>query len=395
MMFDRFLIILILAMFVIDTPTIVIADSNRSIGNPLLNEELHMVAAKGNVSEVKTLLEKGADPNFMYQGKSVMHWAAGQNYPEVVICLFNYGANPNQKEDEKGWTPLHWAIFKNNSDIIKILLEHHVNVNIQDNQGRTSLHLACQTGDDSIVAKVLSSGANVMIRDEQGRYPEDIALSKGYLGIADMILKQQDKQISEDEKLLLSAADSMDSSVVKELINRGVNVNCEATFSHHTPLHSVAWNGNCEIANMLIKAGAKIDARSGADVTPLYQAAKNFQLDMVKMLIRFGADVNVQTFDGTTPLHAPVCYTDVIPIAPENEMIACDIIEELVSKGGNVNAKSKTGDTPLHEAAKAGYCKAAECLLKHGSDKSIKNSNGFTPRDLAKQRNHFELAKML
>ena len=52
----------------------------------------------------------------------------------------------------------------------------------------------------------------------------------------------------------------------------------------------------------------------------------------------------------------------------------------------NVNVKDKNGNTPLHYAAASGSNSALRLLVSLGADKMIRNKNGQTPTELAKDR---------
>src|SRR5216683_1646897 len=67
--------------------------------------------------------------------------------------------------------------------------------------------------------------------------------------------------------------------------------------------HWAAMNGDAELAQTLLYAGASVRAttRIGA-YTPLILAAKNGGAAVMEPLLKAGADVNTQTSNGTTAL---------------------------------------------------------------------------------------------
>jgi len=92
--------------------------------------------------------------------------------------------------------------------------------------------------------------------------------------------------------------------------------------------------------------------------------------------------VNYQNGYGDTPLHIVSSWGDT------------DAINLLVSSGANINAQGETGFTPLHCAVEQDHPKALRALLSLGA-KSIKDSNGDTPIDLAKSLQHNECINVL
>lgn len=58
-----------------------------------------------------------------------------------------------------------------------------------------------------------------------------------------------------------------------------------------TPLHHACYNGHLDIVEVLVKAGAAVNAPAIGDATPLMRAIEACRLDMVYFLITAGADV--------------------------------------------------------------------------------------------------------
>jgi len=58
----------------------------------------------------------------------------------------------------------------------------------------------------------------------------------------------------------------------------------------------------------------------------------------------------------------------------------------LIQSGGEVNTQNICGWTPLHEASRYGHAEVITALLAAGADKTIKDKDGKTPHDLAKNQ---------
>ncbi|MEQ9404637.1 MAG: ankyrin repeat domain-containing protein [Cyclobacteriaceae bacterium] len=92
-------------------------------------------------------------------------------------------------------------------------------------------------------------------------------------------------------------------SLVEILIQKGADPNISANNQFRvTPLHSACAISNYEIADILLKHGADVNARQMSGVTPLHSAAHNGQFEISDLLIKHGADVNAKMEDGRTPL---------------------------------------------------------------------------------------------
>ena len=59
----------------------------------------------------------------------------------------------------------------------------------------------------------------------------------------------------------------------------------------------------------------------------------------------------------------------------------------MIQAGGEVNEQDEEdGSTPLHDASENGHVEVITALLAAGADKTIKNKDGRTPYDYAKNQ---------
>jgi ankyrin repeat protein len=87
---------------------------------------LYKAVKEGNISKVKRLLMRGADPNICdVHHLTPLHQAAYLGEKEIVELLLKYGAKVDL-DNGKGWTALHSAAvsggLKNRKEIISLLL---------------------------------------------------------------------------------------------------------------------------------------------------------------------------------------------------------------------------------------------------------------------------------
>jgi ankyrin repeat protein len=153
------------------------------------------------------------------------------------------------------------------------------------------------------------------------------------------------------------AAMHRDPEAVRSLLKDAADVNASQA-DRMTALHWAAMNGDLEMAQMLIYAGANVSAvtRLGA-MTPLHLAAKNGQAPVVDALLKAGASATVADAYGTTPL----MLASAAGIT--------DGVSALIAHGADVNAKeSVRGETALMYAAAYGRTETLKALLAHGAD---------------------------
>jgi ankyrin repeat protein len=150
------------------------------------------------------------------------------------------------------------------------------------------------------------------------------------------------------------------------------------------PLSLACTNGNAVMIEKLLKAGAKIDAALPTGETPLMTAARTGRVDAVKMLIDHGADLKaVETASGQTAL---------MWAAAEGH---ADVVRLLIARGADAHAKSKGGFTSLLFAAQTGSREVTRALLDAGVNINEPGGNGTTALVVATINRHTGFAQHL
>ncbi|MFH1116261.1 MAG: ankyrin repeat domain-containing protein [Pseudomonadota bacterium] len=134
------------------------------------------------------------------------------------------------------------------------------------------------------------------------------------------------------------------SGPIPFLVKVGADVNIGLVYA--------ASAGETSTADLLLRHGARVDARRGGDTgrTALMEAAARGRLETVKLLIGKGADLEVRLPNGWTALSV---------------------------------------------AADEGRSRAAALLLKSGAGADAKDRDGKTPMDIAKERGHTGVVEVL
>ncbi len=153
------------------------------------------------------------------------------------------------------------------------------------------------------------------------------------------------------------AAMHRDAAAVKALLTEGGDVNA-AQGDGMTALHWAARNGDVDLVQMLVYAGANVQATTRlGGYTPLHMAAKDGRAAVVEALLKAGADPKTPTSSGATAL--------MLAAAAGNT----DALTALLNHGADVNAReSAKGETALMFAAAYGRVDAVKLLLRHGAD---------------------------
>ncbi len=116
-----------------------------------------------------------------YNGRGLLHFAAGCSCLPVVQLLITIGADPNTS-DSGGHAPLYRVASTNGSidgsTIIRELVRAGAAMNHNGGVMRaTALHQAARFGDLEVAKALVDAGANPMARDKKGLTPLDRAVS--------------------------------------------------------------------------------------------------------------------------------------------------------------------------------------------------------------------------
>jgi ankyrin len=172
------------------------------------------------------------------------------------------------------------------------------------------------------------------------------------------------------------AAMKRDAAAVRALLQKKAGVNVPQV-DGTTALHWAVRADDLELADILIRAGAKVAVANREGVTPMQLAAMNGSAAMLRRLLSAGADPN-------TPLTQ---YGDTA-LMMASRTGNPDAIRVLLESGANVNAKEKWGGTtPLMWAVAEHHPAAVKVLIDAAADVSARsnfvgpaNGRGFEGR---------------
>jgi len=339
----------------------------------------------GDVAWAKALLEENPDlllaRNVRAGGMTPLHIVASDGNTELLKLLLTHHADVNAKNND-GWTPLHSAASSGKKDSVQLLLAGKADVNANSSSGETPLWQAAQGGHTEVAELLLAHGADINNEDNDGSTPLYMAARNRDIGIVKLLIAHNAdvNRGGGGWAPLNMAAVKGYKDVAEVLLAHKADVNNKIMKNGMTPLADAASYGYKDLVELLIAHNADVNAKDNDGDTPLHCAAFFGYGEVVKLLLAHNADVNARGDSGVTPLsHAVIKGRK-------------DVAEVLLAHEADVNAKDIYGNTALHLADSVDI---AELLITHGADVNATNRNGFTPLALAKAKHDEDLARLL
>ncbi len=358
-------------------------------------------AMRGDVQQVRALLERGADPNEAQgDGMTALHWAAHEGREELARLLVDEGAALDPVTRIADYTPLHLAARSGHGAVVRLLAEAGADVEARTGSGgATPLHLAAGAGSVEGVRALLDAGAVVDAPERSwGQTPLMFAASAGRTEVVRLLLERGADASRTTRVVDIPAMEAVDRTagevrnqvfdslraraedpanwrptpdqvraavLAAREVQRAQSVQEDAperefdeeVFAGYTGLvraqggltallHAVR-EGQAETALALLDGGAEIDQPSAGDRTsPLLMATINGHFDLALQLLERGADPNLASLAGATPLYTAI-NTQWAPKArypqqqayQQQQASYLDVMRALLEAGADPNAR--------------------------------------------------------
>lgn len=364
---------------------------------------------------------------------------------EEVKQAISRGADVNA-EDDKGWSPLMYAVASTitpikdelldtldplqhrdpSLEVAKALLEAGAKVNHQGNDGNTPLLLAVDDENIEMVKALLAVGADANISNQKDDFPLYIAeLDSQSNEIFLLLLKHANvdkRNEAGNTTLIFSAMNCENFENLEALIQAGADVNAQCAEGYTALMWACSKPAEAKFIELLLKHGARTEIKNYNGQTALHRAVCTKKTTaLVELLIKADADINAKDSRGYSPLLYAVDTTynedadkvallakagadlevmnewkeTALMVAIEN---APDTVPALLEAGAKVNAIcADDGKTPLIKAVwrKNPSVEVVKALLKAGADTSIKDQIGNTSLDYARDGRNSEIVDIL
>lgn len=368
----------------------------------------------------KILLKNGASVNQLNKSKeSALIIAMKYSTYSIAELLLQHSPN------FQNCIPLYFfsELFSitNLVEKLQLLFKYGYEVDQVDPVGNTLLMSACNLESLQFTALLLQAGANPnYINPQTNRCPLAIYSAKGNEQICQLLLDYGANVNGCEGTVspLTLAAKNNKQAVVQLLIARGASPNCVHP-EEYSPLIFLCEDGNLELVELLIKAGAEVNHQVLKNKkTALYAACEFDQYEIVQLLLSNGATItNSSTFSPL--LIAVTCnHIRILELLLQQPNIKVDtlftdenatalflgcakgffnVVQLLLDKGADPNkGREKDGNTPLLISCQKGFIRQVRILLQFGADPNLKRkTDSNTPLQISILRKEIEIQELL
>jgi ankyrin repeat protein len=317
-----------------------------------------------STGEILTLILK-QNPNLLGStllGRTLLTHAILCQNPNAVSFLLGIGATakfPIQTPYDE-FFPIHLASRLGNVDILRSLVSHGTEINVQTSAGDTALMVSARASMVDAFIELLKSGADLGLINMRGETAIKIANSSTFVpSVMDIITSVLESG---------GRINSSDSSVFSPL--------------HHMVRHGHA--GPLQ-TTILSSSAEELNRPDALGITPVMAATIHSQAESFRLLVMAGADIKATTPEGK-------CLLSFIKKMDSSTRYC---FEEILLKAALANIIVQDSFNALHYAAKKGDNASVVQLLKMGYESNCLDEEGYSPLMHAAMQGNYETCKIL
>lgn len=314
--------------------------------------------------------------------QSNVHQAVREGDLDRVQTLLHERPERIGQVDLVGNTALHWAVWSDNLEMVRLLLDHDSPIDTLNGSGRTPAVVALfgyhrwwrYEEKPEILELLVKSGAS---------YTLLMASTVGDLPRVEELLHEDPSRANEldscGRRPLSGAAGKGHAEIIQMLLKCGADPNAKEAISQGgMSLHLAASNGYVEIVRMLLDYGAVPEHWVDSSGDALSAAYSQGHKEILQLLYAHGGTMQLQVYAAehridviAEVLHLkPTLADEVLPYGwndDGNEELACDIMRLAIRYGARFeNASSWNLRWTLKK-----YPKLFRILHEHGADANI------------------------
>ncbi|TQV91901.1 ankyrin repeat protein [Cordyceps javanica] len=247
-----------------------------------------------------------------FDDRAAVHWAAIHGNLDAVKMLKQ---NLSLK-DRYGWNCLHLAVMHERYELVKYLMtEDELDLNATGNDGYTPLHLAIRRKETAMIRLLIEKRASINTVTIYGDMPFHEAIDKCELSVIESLIENgaefnNQKNVFSRGSTLYCAIERGNLDILDRLLqtDEGQKACLVKTTDGYTPLHAVVVQSHVtapEMAKMISKyLDGDVNPKDGNGRTPLHSAVDGGNLALIRTLLDLGATESLFLSDkwGETPL---------------------------------------------------------------------------------------------
>ena len=280
-----------------------------------------------------------------------------------IPCIALLGALPILLQAQPLSTPLKAAARQGRLGDVQRLLSSGVEADQRDEGGNTPLISAAYHGHADVVRLLLKHGATPAFRNQEGYAALDYAMERGHRQVAQALL-------SHWRSVALARNNPGEADVLALLLQvcqpesaprivPGIDLNRPNASGYGPLAMAVRW-GSLSWAKALIEAGADADAPSQSryNATPLMEATRDGRVDLAQVLLAAGAQVNARDKHGDHALNWAAFFGHA------------DLVQLLVERGSRLDYTGQSPENALQIATREGHARVVEILRRAAATSS-------------------------
>lgn len=308
---------------------------------------------------------------FNYDGErpcgSALHLAARNNQIETLRLLLDHGADIEIR-DLSRMTPLMLAVGCKSLTVVRELISRGANVMAEDSLKEIPFQQVHWSSSLPFLQYLIAAGTILERRHLFGaselmcRICQDNDVQT-VQWLFECDLKDLDRTIIPSNMIPWAARHGAEESLylVNKLLHCGADVNSMDFFRGESALHSACDTAKLSVVKVLLERGIEVNIRNRNGMVALHLAAESGDDEVVKVLITNKSAVNVQDVTGSTPLIAAVNH---------NKSSTALL---LLQHGADVNFQDRNGITALHWASARGNIEIVQKLMEHKASVGYKS----------------------
>lgn len=317
---------------------------------------------------------------------------------DIVRTLIEHGANLNIKDTfhEAKRSPLIYAAYKGHIELAALLIENGATLNETDFRNYSALMIATEMGNYEIAEILIKQGANLDITSNSGLTALMIAAKKKQAGIAKLLIDNEaalnEISISKNtynrmpkNTALHFAAECNAFEVAALLLEAKADFTIEDDYGKK-PIDLAVSAGHPEIIECFIRHGETLNLSDKALISDAFRFG---HLRLAKFLMKYVSDINFMV-----PPEYDSGATDRTPFTIAVNERDAELVDLIVSKGVVFDINNHACDRLLYRAARYGHDEAIKVLVEAGIDIEA-TMTGSTPLSAALHGGHENTVKLL